>query len=327
MARGAAQWEKLRPALPMRSVAAPTCARAQAVAYAKAAMTCWARRLRCAVFLGLGLGALSLSAQSQKIREYRLHEQEEKNAPFAMLVGPDNTLYTLITRRDGNWVLSRVERWWLDRPDEIGILVEGFSAHDAVASLGQMDLALTPDGKYIVVLLSAPLRTAPDDPYPMEMIVDVVRLDTFQSIDTDHMRSLGIRGNLLATIDRAGHLLVHSSIPPTGSETAPFITWFQVSVPSLKAQLMCSYQPVGADDGKSAEDACGAFAKTEGYASAAELAASLPQAAPPANPAQPPPGVTISPKDHYQFRTVTVDGRPITLFVVNGIDVQAYASQ
>lgn len=271
---------------------------------------------------------MALPAQSRKIHEYRLHEQEDKNAgPFAMLVGPDNTLYTLIARRDGNWVLSRVRGWWLDRPEEVGILVEGFSARDPVASLGQMDLALTPDGKYIVVLLSAALRTANDDPYPMEMLVDVVRLDTFQSTDTEHMRSLGIRGQLLAAFDRAGHLLVDSSIPPTGSETAPYVTWFVVGVPGLKAQLMCSYQPTDGKDVKAAEDACGAFAKAEGYASAADVAAAFPQAAPPGNPAQAPPGVAISPKDHFQFKAVTVEGKAVTLVVVNGVDVQVYANE
>jgi len=275
----------------------------------------------------MGLGAMALSAQSRRIHEYHLHEQEEKNAPFAMLVGPDNTLYTLITRKDGNWVLSRVRGWWMDHPDEVGILVEGFSAHDPIASVGQMDLALTPDGKYIVALLSAPLRVANDDPYPMEMLVDVVRLDTFQSTDTEHMRSLGIRGNLRAEFDRAGHLLVDSSIAPTDASAAPYVTWFQIAVPGLKAQLMCSYQPADAKDVKSAEDACGAFAKAEGYASAEEVVASLPQAAPPANPAQPPPGVAISSKDHFQFQAVNVGGQAMTLVVVDGIDVQAYAKE
>jgi hypothetical protein len=291
----------------------------------------WAfRAVRIAVSAGLAVGALAGLAQPRRLREYRLHEQEDRSAPFAMTVGPDNTLYTLLPRRDGNWVLSRVKGWWLDRPDEMGIAIEGFSAHDPVASFGQMDLAVTPDGEYLVVVLSAEMRVAPDDPYPMEMVVEAVRLDLFQAVDTERMRSLGIRGNLLGALDRAGRLLVDSSVSTaeSGAAAAPYVTWFRVSVPGLKPELMCSYQ-TGTDpkDAKPLEDACATFAKGEGYASAAELAASLPQAAPPANPAQPPAGIAIPAKDHFQAQTVTVDGKPLTLVVLNGVDMQVYANE
>jgi hypothetical protein len=287
------------------------------------------RAARIAVSAGLALCALAAAAQTRRIREYRLHESEDKGVPFTMTLGPDNTLYTLVPRRDGNWILSRAQRWWLDRPDELGIVVEGFSARDPIASLGQMDLAVTPDGKYLVTLLSAPMRVALDDAYPMDMIVELVRLDSFQAIDTEHMRSLGIRGNLRGALDRAGHLLVDSSIPPSGPDAAstPWVTWFRVSVPGLKPELMCSYQ-ASADpkDPKPLEDACSAFARSEGYASATELAASLPRAEPPGNPAQPPAGVAIPPKERFQFQTVTIDGKPLTLVVVNGVELQVYAN-
>jgi hypothetical protein len=278
----------------------------------------------------LALWVLAAGAQTRKIHEYRLHEAEDKSAPFAMTVGPDNTLYTLLPRRDGNWVLSRVDRWWLDHPGELGILIEGFSAHDPVASFGQMSLAVTPDGKYLVALISSALRAAPDEAYPMDMIVEVVRLDNFQAIDTEHMRSLGIRGNLVGALDGAGHLLVDSSIPASGAEAGatPYVTWFRVGLPTLKPELMCSYAaPADAKDTKPMEDACAAFAKAEGYASAAEIAASLPRAAPPENPPQAPAGIAISPKEHYQAQTVTVDGKPLTLVVVGGVDVQVYANE
>jgi hypothetical protein len=286
------------------------------------------RAARIAVPSCLALCALALSAQTHKVREYRLHEQDDKAAPFAMLIGPDNTLYTLIPRRDGNWVLSRVQRWWLDHPDELGILVEGFSARDPIASLGQMTLALTPDGKYLVTLLSAPLRVAPGDPYPMNLIVEVVRLDTFQVIGAEQGRSLGMRGNLLAAVDPSGHLLVDSSIPATEAASAPYVTWFRVALPSLKPELVCSYQaPADSKDLKPSEDACAAFAKSEGYASAAELAASLPQPVPPATPAEPPPGIAIPPKTHFLAQSATVDGKPLTLIVLDGVDLQVYAPQ
>jgi hypothetical protein len=288
-------------------------------------------RVRIALWCGLAMAAVAAAAQAHKVHEYRLHESEDRNAPFAMALGPDNTLYTLLPRRDGNWILSRVKQWWLDRPDELGIVVEGFSARDPIASLGQMDLAFTPDGKYLVAVLSAPLRVAADDAYPMDMIVEVVRLDAFQAIDTEHMRSLGIRGNLIGAMDRAGHLVVDSSIPPGASEdagTTPYVTWFRVAVPGMKPELMCSYQ-AGADakDAKPREDACSAFARTEGYASAAELAASLPHATPPENPAEPPGGIAIPPKDRFQAETVTVDGKPLTLVVLDGVDVEVYATE
>jgi hypothetical protein len=287
-------------------------------------------RVRVALSCSLVVLALASGAQTRKIRDYRLHESEDRSLPFAMTVGPDNTLYTLVPRRDGNWVLSRVQRWWLDHPDELGIVVEGFSARDPIASFGQMDLAVTPDGKYLITLLSAPLRAAPDDPYPMDMIVEIVRLDSFQAIDTEHARSLGMRGNLLAALDRAGHLLVNSSIPSTGADptSTPWITWFRVSVPGLKPELMCSYQaPADPKDAKPLEDACSAFARSEGYSSAAEVAANLPRATPPANPAQPLAGIAISPKDHFQTQTVNVDSKPLTLVVLNGVDLQVYESE
>jgi hypothetical protein len=288
------------------------------------------RAVQITIFAGLALSALAAAAQPRHLREYRLHESEDKNAPFAMTVGPDNTLYTLIPRRDGNWVLSRVQRWWLDHPDELGISVEGFSARDPIASLGQMDLAVTPDGKYLVTVLSAPLRAASEDSYPMDMIVEVVRLDTFQVIDTEHMRSVGMRGSLIGAMDRAGHLLVDSAIPSTdpAATSAPYVTWFRVGVPSLKPELMCSYQaPADPKDVKPVEEACAAFAKTEGYASAAEVAASLPQATPRANPAQPPAGIEIPPRDHFQVQTVTVEAKPLTLVVLDGVDLQVYGQQ
>lgn len=288
------------------------------------------RRIGIALSLSLAVLALATDAQTRAIHDYHLHETAEKNAPFAMTLAPDNTLYTLIPHHDGNWVLSRVQRWWLDRPDELGILVEGFSAHDPIASLGQMNLGLTPDAKYLVVLLSAPLRAAPDATYPMDMIVEEVRLDTFQAIDTEHMRSLGIRGNLLGAFDRAGHLLVDSSIPAAGGDAAagPYVTWFRLSIPGLKPELMCSYQATAdAKDTKPLEDACGAFAKGEGYGSAGEVAASLPKATPPANPAQPPAGVAIPAKVHFQSQAVTIEGKPITLVVLDGVEVQVYETE
>jgi hypothetical protein len=287
------------------------------------------RAVRIAFSLGLALGSLAAAAQPRRLHDYRLHEQEDKNAPFAMTLGPDNALYTLIPRRDGNWVFSRVQRWWLDHPDELGILVEGFSAHDPIASLGQMDLALTPDNKFALILLSAPLRAPADNAYPMDMIVEIVRLDTFQAIDTEHLRSLGIRGNLLAAFDRAGHLLIDSSMPPPASDVAagPYVTWFRLAVPGLKPELMCSYQ-AAADPKESnpLENACAVFAKTEGYTSAADLAASLPRPIPPANPLQPPAGISIPPKVHFQTQTVTIDGKPLTLVVLNGVDLEVYGS-
>jgi hypothetical protein len=287
------------------------------------------RAVRIAIFAGFALAASAAAAQPHHLRDYRLHESEDKNAPFAMTLGPDNSLYTLIPRRDGNWVLSRVQRWWLDHPDELGILVEGFSARDPIAALGQMNLALTPDGKYLVAVLSAPLRVAPDDPYPMDMIVEVVRLDTFQTIDTEHVRGLGIRGNLLGAFDRAGNLLVDSAIPSTDPSAAtPWVTWFRLAVPSLKPELMCSYQaPADPKDAKPIDDACAAFAKSEGYASAAEVAAALPRPVPPANPAQPPPGIDIPPKVHFQVQAATVDGRIMTLVVIDGVDVRVYGAE
>ncbi|HTW47013.1 MAG TPA: hypothetical protein VMD92_03630 [Acidobacteriaceae bacterium] len=282
-----------------------------------------------AISAALALCALAAAGQLRRIREYHLHESEDKAAAFAMTLGPDNTLYTLLPRRDGNWILSRIQSWWLDHPDELGIVVEGFSVRDPIASLGQMDLAVTPDGKYLVAVLSAPMRVATNDSYPMDMIVEVVRLDTFQVVDTEHMRSLGMRGNLLGTLDRAGHLLVDSSIPSTGPDAAatPYVTWFRVALPVLKPELMCSYQTAGPKDTRPLEEACAAFAKTEGYASAAEVAASLPHPTQPANPAQPPPGIAIPPKEHYQAQTVTIDGKPLTLVVLNGVEVEVYAAE
>ncbi len=283
--------------------------------------------MRRAAIAGLALAALSAGAQLRKIHEYKLHEQEDRGAPFGMTVGPDHTLYTLIPRRDGNWILSEVQGWWQEHPEERGIVVEGYSARDAVASPGQMDAAVTADGKYVVTVVSAGFRVAPDDPYPMDMIVEVVRLDGFEVVDTEHMRTLGMRGVLLGGIDRAGKLLVRSAVGTPGAESSPYVSWFAVSVPDEKAQMECSYQ--AAADGKDTqpmEEGCGGFAKQEGYGSAAELDGKVwPTGTPPAPVV--PPGVAISSKDRFQTEAVVVDGKKLTLVVVNGVDVQVYASE
>ncbi|HLJ78269.1 MAG TPA: hypothetical protein VKT75_12685 [Acidobacteriaceae bacterium] len=261
-------------------------------------------------------------AQTRKVHEYRLHEQEERGAPFGMTLGPDHTLYTLIPRRDGNWILSEVKNWWQDKPTEQGIPVEGFSTREPVASLGQMDLAITPDGQYLVTMISADLRVAADDPYPTDLIVEFVHLADFTVEDTEHMRGLGMRGRLHGGLDRAGHLLVRSEIAPQGGDNgAPFVTWFAVGVPEMKAQLVCSYE---SGDASGMESSCGDFAKKEGYASAAELMAALWPVPPPSAPPLPD-GVSLPPKDRWHAASATVDGKPLSLVVVNGVQLSVYA--
>jgi hypothetical protein len=277
------------------------------------------------VAAGLALAALAASAQSRKIGEYKLHEQEDRGAPFAMTLGPDHTVYTLLPRRDGNWVLSEVQNWWQPKPHEIGILIEGFSARDPVSAIRQTDLFVTSDNQYLVTILTAALRVAPDDPNPTDMIVEVVRLRDFEVLTTSHMRGLGLRGDLAGGFDRSGQLLVSSSIAGGDSAPAPWVTWFAVSLPAVKAQLQCSYQ-AAADpkDAQPMEAACADWAKKEGYASAADLGRAVwAPTFPPAPPA--PPGVSISSKDRFQIATVTVDSKPLTLVVINGVDLQVYS--
>lgn len=272
--------------------------------------------------LAFALAAALAGAQARKIHEYRLHEQEDRSAHFAIAVGPDHTVYTLIPRRDGNWILSEVKGWWQDKPDELGIAVQGFSAHDPVGTLHQMDLAVTPDSQYLVSIVSAELRVPPDDPYPTDLLVEVVRLADFSVVDTEHMRALGMRGHLQGGLDRAGHLLVRSEIaPPGGGSSAPFDTVFAVTVPEMKPQLVCSYE--SGDPGL--ESSCGEFAKKEGYASAADLAQALWSAAP-SPPQALPAGVSLSPRDRWQSVSVTIDGKPLTLLVINGVNLEVFAA-
>jgi hypothetical protein len=188
-----------------------------------------------------------------------------------------------------------------------------------------MDLALTPDGQYLVTLLSARMRVTPDDPYPMDMLVEVVRLDKFEVVMTEHMRSLGIRGQLHGGMDSGGQLLVNSEVAAVDENgaTKPWNSWFAVTLPAMKAHLACSYERA---DPAAMETACGSFAKTEGYGSAADLNGKIWPGAPTAVPVAPA-GVTIASKDRFASQTVDVDGKPLSLVVVNGVDVQAYAPQ
>ena len=284
--------------------------------------------------MALALSVLAAGAQARKIREYKLHEQEDRGAPFGMTVGPDHTVYTLLPRRDGNWVLSRVKGWWQEKPDEMGILVEGFSARDPVSGFDQMDLAVTPDGKYVVTMLTAAMRVAADDPYPMDMIVEVVRLDGFEVMITQHMRSLGMRGMLRGGMDREGKLLVRSEMAggDDNGSPAPYVTWFAVTVPDVKAQLECSYQAAAdAKDTQPMEAACGEFARKDGYGSAAELAkdawpeANSKDAGAPGS--APPSGAPISKKDSFRSAGITIDGQPLTLVVLNGVELQVYGEK
>lgn len=303
--------------------------RAYSVAAMKHARWRW-RNGACAglaLLAALAFGALASQAQARKIHEYKLHEQEDRGTPFGMTLGPDHTVYTILPRRDGNWILSEVQNWWQEKPHEIGIVVEGFAARDEVSSPGQMDLAVTPDGRFLVAILTANLRVAASDPYPMDMIAEVVRLDNFTVVQTQHMRSLGLRGNLIGGMDGVGHLVVSSSVPGGGNDAplAPYVSWFQVSVPEMKPQLVCSYQAgTDAKDMEPVEAGCADFAKKDGYASAADLIA---QVWPQTKPAEAPPGVAIAAKDRFDARTVTVDGKPLTLVVINGVQVQVYAPQ
>jgi hypothetical protein len=206
--------------------------------------------------------------------------------------------------------------------------VEGFSSHDAVAAAPQMNLAITPDGKYLVTTLSAPMRVAPGDPYPMDMIVEVVRLDTFAVVNTEHTRSLGLRGLMTSFLDHDGKLVVRSAVAPeqpTAGAT-PYITWFRISVPDLKPELMCSFQWPDAANSQEMETACGAFAKTEGATSAQEFDRTTQHVAPPQAPVAPD-NFTYSPKDRIQTTTVTIDRKPLTLVVLNGIDLQVFAEK
>lgn len=274
--------------------------------------------------LAFALAAAAVAgAQARKIHEYRLHEQEDRGAQFAMTLGPDHTVYTLIPRRDGNWILSEVKDWWQDKPTELGIAVQGFTARDPVGNRDQMDLAVTPDGQYLVTILSADLRVAPDDPYPTDLLVEFVRLSDFSVVNTEHMRALGMRGHLHGGLDRAGHLLVRSEITPqSGGSSAPFDTVFAVTVPEMKPQLVCSYE---AGDSPGMESSCGDFAKKEGYTSAADLAQALWSAAP--APPQALPGVSLSARDRWQSANVSVNGKPLTLVVVNGVNLEVLSAE
>ena len=284
--------------------------------------------MRAATALGVMLAAAAAGAQAHKVHEYRLHEQEERGAPFGMTVGPDHTLYTIIPRRDGNWVLSEVKNWWQSKPEEVGILVEGFSSREAVARIGQMTLAVTPDAQTLVSILSAEMQVAPSDPYPTEMVVEALRLQDFSVVNTQRMRGLGMRGDLQGGLDRDGHLLVRSEIASPGGSGSAFATWFSLAVPELKAQLVCSYESGNqqAGDPQGIESACGEFVKKEGYASAADLAAAVWPAAPAAAP-QLPAGVSVGAKDHWQAAEVTIDGKPLTVVMINGVQLQVYAQQ
>ncbi|MGC2620109.1 MAG: hypothetical protein WA414_13780 [Acidobacteriaceae bacterium] len=287
----------------------------------------WRIPAACAVALSLAFASLAL-AEQRKVHEYKLHEPTDQGAPFALLIGPDHAAYTLVPRRDGNWILSQVQQWWQEKPVEVGILVEGFSNHDSVSAPGQMDLAITPDGKFLVTILSAGIRVPTGDPYPMDMIVEVVRLDTFEVVNTEHMRSLGLRGMMTGFLDHDGQLVVRSAVAPDdpAQGTAPYITWFRMSVPELKPELMCSFQSSAPANPQDVENACGSFAKREGAVSAQAFDQAWQHpAAPPAPVA--PDGVAFSPKDRFQSTTVTIDGKPLTLVVVNGIDLQVYAEK
>lgn len=276
-----------------------------------------------ATALGVMLAAAAAGAQTHKLHEYRLHEQEERGAPFGMTLGPDHTLYTVIPRRDGNWVLSEVKNWWQSKPEEIGILVEGFSNREPVASMGQMTLAVTSDAQTLVSILSAEMQVAPNDPFPTEMVVEAVRLQDFSVVNTQRMRGLGMRGHLQGGLDRAGHLLVRSEIAAPGGSGSAFATWFSLAVPELKAQLVCSNE---GGDQQAIESACGAFAKNEGYASAADLAGAV-WPAPPASPPALPAGVSVAARDRWQAASVTIEGKPLTVVVINGVQLQVYGQQ
>jgi hypothetical protein len=80
------------------------------LAYSVAAMKKWCFQAGCGVALSLALACVA-GAEQHKIHEYKLHEPLDQGAPFALLVGPDHAAYTLIPRRDGNWILSQVQQW------------------------------------------------------------------------------------------------------------------------------------------------------------------------------------------------------------------------
>jgi len=129
-------------------------------------------------------------------------------------------------------------------------------------------------------------------------------------------------------LDHDGKLVVRSAVAPeqpTAGAT-PYITWFRISVPDLKPELMCSFQWPDAANSQEMETACGAFAKTEGATSAQEFDRTTQHVAPPQAPVAPD-NFTYSPKDRIQTTTVTIDRKPLTLVVLNGIDLQVFAEK
>jgi hypothetical protein len=186
-----------------------------------------------------------------------------------------------------------------------------------------MTLAVTPDARTLVSVLSAEMQVPANDPYPTEMVAEAVRLQDFSVVNTQRMRGLGMRGHLEGGLDRDGHVLVRSQIASPGGSGSEFGTWFSLTVPQLKAQLVCSYE---GGDQRAIESACGDFVKKEGYVSATDLAAAVWPAAPAAAPTLPA-GVSVGAKDHWQAADVTIDGKPLTVVVINGVQVQVYGQQ
>lgn len=228
----------------------------------------------------LVLTAVSASGQLTKLRDYQLHQREDRGVVFSAALTQDNTLITLVARNNGDWLLSRVGKWWEEDPQEQQIHIAAFSRRDHLDGPLQMKLLLTPDGQNLVVLISATMKVPQGDPYTNEMIISMVRLDPFRVIATAHSKMLGMKGYLDGFLDRHGRVIVDSSLPEKAENGSTIVqrTYYGFATSDLHIVSTCGYiSQTNALPSKPTSTAnhleknCSRFAAEGGFSSAVEM--------------------------------------------------------
>lgn len=225
----------------------------------------------------VALATVQSHGQLTKIRDYALHQQEDRGVLFGTALTEDHSLLTVVAHEDGEWPLTKVSKWWDEHPEEEQIRLRAFSKKDRLSGPLEIRLLPTPDGQFAVLLISAGMKVLNADHHSDQMFAYVVRLNPFQVIASAQSKELGIDGILSGFLDPNGDPVVIASIyPAVQSENVQVLhTYYRLAIPRLHVSTSCSYSlPQNSNTEATAailEKNCSEFARAGGFSSAVDM--------------------------------------------------------
>src|ERR1700727_1254686 len=81
----------------------------------------------------VALATTQSHGQLTKIRDYALHQQEDRGVLFGTALTEDHSLLTVVAHEDGEWPLTKVSEWWDEHTEEEQIRLRAFSKKDRLS--------------------------------------------------------------------------------------------------------------------------------------------------------------------------------------------------